>query len=277
MARYKEIGVPVYIRPMKIFIPVICYNRTGHTAFFFSLMKLILFCKDNGIALCLYPIVFESLVSRARNASVAHFLSDPDNTHILFIDSDIEFEPEEVMRLLHVNQPVVCSGYAQKWLSEDLMKEVFHSAVTPPNPLELCTKCSTHILRDEKGALPAPAPVMEGEYATTGFLLVQRRVFEHLMKKHPERKYVMDIDGYLGANADFFYDFFPVHINPNTKRYESEDYGFSRLWRESGGVDGAGAKIHIVTTNSLKHHGWFAFPSNLYRQLQREEKVNAGI
>lgn len=259
---------------MKLFVPVICYNRTGHTSFFFSLMKFVMFCKDNGISLTLYPIVFESLVSRARNASVAHFLSDPDATHILFIDSDIEFEPEDVLKLLHVNQPVVCGGYAQKWYSEELMRQVFQGDQTPPSPLELCTKVSVHLTRNPDGSFPAPAPVMEGEYATTGFLLIKRAVFDVLMKQHPERKYIMDIDGYMGANPEYFYDFFPVHINPISKRYESEDYGFSRLWRESDGLDGAGAKIYIVTTLSLKHHGWCAYPSNFYRQIVTQFKAN---
>jgi hypothetical protein len=247
---------------IKLFVPVICYNRHGHTSFFFSLMRFAMFCRDNGIHLTLYPIVFESLVSRARNAAVSHFLTDAEATHILFIDSDIEFSPEDVLRLLHVNQPVVCGGYAQKWFSEEMMRRVFQGPYTPPDPLELCTKVSVHL----KPATEA-APVMEGEYATTGFLLVKREAFEIMMRKYPERKYIMDIDGYMGANPDYYFDFFPVHIHPQTRRYESEDFGFSRLWRESGGGPGAEPKIHVVTTLSLKHHGWCAYPSNLYRQL----------
>lgn len=248
---------------MKIFVPVICYNRTGHTSFFFSLMKLMLFCKDHGIVLSLYPIVFESLISRARNAAVANFLTDPDATHILFIDSDIEFEPEDVLKMLHVNKPVVCGAYAQKWLSQEHMQAVFQGEKTVENPLELCTRVSVHPLKNDDGTWPPLAPVMECEYATTGFLLIQRCVFEHMMVKYPERKFQMEIDGYLTADQKYFYDFFPVHIHPVTRRYESEDYGFSRLWRESR----ADAKIYVITTISLIHHGWFGYPSNFYRQL----------
>lgn len=255
---------------MKIFLPLLCYNRTAHTAYFFSILKFVIFCKDNSIDLLIMPITFESLISRGRNAAVAHFLSSHDATHILFIDSDIEFEPEDVLRMLHVNQPVVCAGYAQKFFAESLMKDVFGQPVTPANPFELCTKTSIHLKRNLDGSLPGPAPVMEVEYATTGFLLIQRGVFEHLMKKHPERKFMNDIDGYMSADPQYFYDFFPVHIHPETRRYESEDYGFSRLWRESGGINGDNkATIYAVTTIPLKHHGWCAYPANLYRQLQQ--------
>jgi len=240
---------------MKLFIPVICYNHTAHTSFMFSLMSLILSLKHHNIPTVLYPITFESLISRARNAAIAHFMSDPETTHILFIDSDIEFKVEDVFALLAANKEVVCAGYAQKWLNEDIMKSVFASHIQ--NPLELCTRTSIHLLPFDK-----PAELMRAEYATTGFLLIKRNVIEKLMTLHPELAYRNDIDGYHNANVSYFYNLFPTNINTTTKRYESEDYGFSRLWTEAGG------EIYVATNVSLKHYGWYGFSANLYRHLQ---------
>ena len=221
-----------------------------------SMMRLMFFFRDNNINATLMPITFESLISRARNAAVAHFLSDPDTTHILFIDSDIVFTPQDVLKLFHVNQPVVAASYPQKWLDENKMKKVFSMPEVPPEPLALCTRLPVHFVQNQ----PVRA-VMEAEYVATGFLLIQRQVFTDMMKAYPERQYMNDIDGYMSADSKLFYDFFPVHINPNTKRYESEDYGFSRLWRELGG------KIWIATDVTLTHRGWYGFPANAYRQL----------
>ena len=63
----------------------------ANTEFMLSLIKLTHYLRDKGIDYCLYPIVFESLIPRARNAAAAHFL-DSDCSHLLFIDADIEFD-----------------------------------------------------------------------------------------------------------------------------------------------------------------------------------------
>jgi len=100
------------------------------------------------------------------------------------------------------------------------------------------------------------------DYATTGFLAIRKQVFTALMERFPERQYKNDIDAFTSLNADKFYDFFPVVIHPETRRFESEDYGFSRLARE------AGFKIHCVTNLTLTHHGVMGFPCNLWKQMQ---------
>lgn len=238
---------------MKLFLPIICYNHTCNTSFTLSLLKFTVFCKSNNIDLVIYPITFESLVNRARNAAVATFLTEENATHLLFIDSDIEFEPEDVMKLIAANVDVVGAAYAQKWL--DLSKYKHDR----PVPLELCTKMSVHLC---DGSVQPPAiNMLKASYITTGFLLIKRHVFERLIDAFPDKKYVNDIDGYSSAHEANFYDFFCVSVNPTSRRLESEDYGFSRLWRSIGG------DINVIADITLKHHGWFAFPGNLYRQL----------
>ena len=61
---------------VKIFIPLICYNRSCHADYMFSMMGLISHFQSSFFAATFYPIFFESLISRARNAAVAEFLSN---------------------------------------------------------------------------------------------------------------------------------------------------------------------------------------------------------
>lgn len=240
---------------MKLFIPVICYNQQCHTAYMFSLMKLILVLKEMGIPASLFPITFDSLVNRARNAAVAYFMSDEDHTHLLFLDADIEFEVQTIIDLLQANQPVIGVGYAQKWLNQKKVIQVFSTNPLPEKPLELCTNGSVHL-----GNKSIEDNIQEVEYCTTGCLLIQRSVIQKMMKTYPERQYANDIDGYMGAKPELFYNLFAVEIHPETRRFESEDYGFCRLWKQTGG------KIHVWTNASLTHYGWFGYPYNLYRQ-----------
>jgi len=223
----------------------------------FSLMRLVMALKELQINATLFPIVFDSLVNRARNAALAYFMSG-SYTHLLFIDSDIEFTPEDVLRLLASKKELIGAGYAQKWLNIEKIKRTFcGTGPLPAQPLDLCTNHSIHVSKEQD----ITQDILEVEYLTTGFMLIQRSVIEKLFQAHPERKYQNDVDGYMGANQDYFYNLFCVEIHPVTKRFESEDYGFCRLWKGQGG------KTHLYTNITLRHYGWFGYGTNVKDQL----------
>jgi hypothetical protein len=68
------------------------------------------------------------------------------------------------------------------------------------------------------------------------------------------------VDGYMSADPDTFYDFFPVGVNPSNKKYESEDYGFCQLWRSIGG------KIYVMPGIKLQHTGRNHYPGDIGAQ-----------
>jgi hypothetical protein len=219
----------------KIFIPVICYNHTANTEYMMSLIKLTHYLRDQNIGYILFPIVFESLVSRARNASVAHFLNS-DCTHLMFIDADIEFDPESVLRLLMHDQDVISGVYAKKYY---VMDRITSGQEVVDFPI------SGDISLDEKGLL-------NSTYLPTGFLMIKRVVFDKLVACYPHLKYNNDINGY--GNLDTFYDFFQVSVRNGI--LESEDWGFCSLWR------GVGGAVLIDPEIKLGHIGWNSFSGN---------------
>ena len=102
--------------------------------------------------------------------------------------------------------------------------------------------------------------IFEVDYAATGFMLIRTDVFRDIIDKRPDLKYTNDVDGYMSANKDNFYDFFAVGVNPSSKKYESEDYGFCQLWRSLGG------KIHVLPDIKLSHTGRNHYPSDMVGQ-----------
>jgi hypothetical protein len=229
---------------MKVFIPLICYNHTCNTEWMMSILKLLNSAKETGLNMSFYPIFFESLVSRARNAAVAHFLEDEENTHLLFIDSDIIFEPEDVYRLIQAEKDVIAGMYPKKYIVWDRLKK-------DPNAERVDFPIGGEIKVTEDDYI-------ESGYLPTGFLMIKRKAILKLIEQHPELKYKNDIDGYMGGE-DNFYNLFNAGIRNGI--YESEDWGFCSLWKESGG------QVLIHPDINLKHVGWHEYSGNLVNYI----------
>src|ERR1700738_4273150 len=61
----------------------------------------------------------DALITRARANLVTLFLDDPAATHLLFLDADIGFRPEQVFRLIESGADVVAGVYPIKRVNWD--------------------------------------------------------------------------------------------------------------------------------------------------------------
>lgn len=204
----------------------------------------------------------ESLITRARNNCVADFLARPEWTHLFWIDSDIGFSPEAAMRLLAADRDVTAGVYPLKrenWpeqgLPSDMTQEEFETAYTRytvnAEPQEGSKSVNLRI--DAEG-------FMEVEEAPTGFMVIKRGVFERMMAEYPELQYVSDSD-YSEENG-LHYRFFDCLVEPESRRYLSEDYGFCYLWRQIGG------KVFVDAQSNLTHQGAKIYRGPFARSLQ---------
>lgn len=190
---------------MHVYLPIICYDDVCDTNFMFSLMKLVLTLKDMSISTSVYPICFDSLVDRAKNSAIAFFMSGL-YTHLLFLDTNIPFNVDDIIKLLHTNEKLI-GGTINK------VDEVL--------PMDLCANYSVSMERYPD------TNKMEVEYLTKGCMLIDKTVIDILIRSYPERKYTNTIAGYMGANQNLFYNFFCGG--------GGENVSFCRLWREQGG------------------------------------------
>lgn len=245
---------------MKIFVPIIAYGGQCYVDYSMSILNFVLKSQQKGINLSFHPITFESLISRGRNASVA-FALQQDYSHIFFFDSDVVFNADDAIKLIEADKDVCVGAYPKKYLNNEKM---FYSFKTLPKKRindwgKYSTDFSTEVTEDTvKSVLDGSECTVN--YAATGFMCIKMDVFRKLIEVKPELKYKNDIDGYMGA-GDNFYDFFKVGVNPETKKYESEDYGFCNLWRSVGG------EIHVIPDINLTHIGKYHFQGNLKKQI----------
>lgn len=165
----------------------------------------------------------ESLIPRARNEMTASFL-DTDYSHMMWLDADIVFEPDDVGKLLVMDADISVGVYAMKvpdkqwfaaWKDGKLVKDLDQFK----EPIEV-------------------------DYAGTGFMLIKREVIETLAKK------VGTYEMMSGSFAPALY-MCPLHNGC----FESEDYHFCRIAREEG------FKIVMDPSVRLGHIGQFTFGS----------------
>ena len=79
-----------------------------------AVISLIQKFQELNVKLTLYPIMAEALVSRGRNAAVAHFMGS-SATHLFFVDSDIIFNPSDVFKLLNSGKSVIGGVYPKSF------------------------------------------------------------------------------------------------------------------------------------------------------------------
>jgi hypothetical protein len=83
-----------------------------------------------GFEVATHVIWNESLIQRARNNHVTAFMDTPDATHLMFIDSDVQFSAASILRMLAKDKEVICGLYSKKGIDMDMMT---HLARTRPD------------------------------------------------------------------------------------------------------------------------------------------------
>src|SRR3981189_3073279 len=79
----------------------------------------------------------DALITRARANLVTLFLDNPSATHLLFVDADIGFTPDQVFRLIESEADVVAGIYPIKRVNWDKAKRMLENGRPPAPPAAL--------------------------------------------------------------------------------------------------------------------------------------------
>src|SRR5258706_9333456 len=83
-----------------LFLATPCYGGQVSIYFLRSVLSLQAACEEQGIGLHVELLDNDPLITRARARLAHRFLNHPSATHMLSIDADIGFPPQNILRLL---------------------------------------------------------------------------------------------------------------------------------------------------------------------------------
>jgi hypothetical protein len=270
-----EIQVKVEdLKNHKVFIATPMYGGMAHGMYVKSCLDLQSTLGKYGIETKFSFLFNESLITRARNYLVDEFLRS-GYTHLLFIDSDVHYNPEDVVALLALDKDVIGGPYPKKSIN---WGNVAEAARKHPNmnPRELEKLVGEYVFNVVKGTsqfqVTEPLEVME---IGTGYMLVKRHVFDKMAVQYPNIRYKPDhvgqsnFDGsrYIHAYFDTVIDSKDSITGGGTDRYLSEDYMFCQMWRKMGG------EIWLCPWMKTQHIGTYAFTGDMPKVAELTGKL----
>jgi hypothetical protein len=222
------------------------YGGLAYVGYISGLLKLERLCREKNIKIDYEFCYNESLIPRARNTLTDLFYNKTDYTHLLFLDADIQFDGEDIIKMLDYDKPLVGGVYPKKSINWEKITEL----VNKNNENELTCENIQAIVKDsvvillEDPTINLNDDFIETKYAGTGILLIQRIVLDKMRESFPNDVYTR------GGNTDFF-RYFDTELKDGI--YLSEDYWFCDRWRQLGG------KVYLYTKFRCRHWGTYAY------------------
>ena len=228
-----------------------------------SIADLSALCVKNGIELRLYFLFNESLITRARNYVSDEFMRS-DCTHLMFIDSDIGFNPTDVLAMLAMQSEdseydILCGPYPKKCISWEKIVTAVNKGFGDEDPNQLEKFVGDYVFNPANGTtsfgIHDPVEILE---SGTGFMMIKKSVFTKFADAYPQQLYTPDhvrTEHFDGSRQIVAY--FDTPICKETNRYLSEDYMFCAWSRK------AGMKIWLCPWIKLTHTGMMIFGGSL--------------
>lgn len=260
-----EINIPVeQLRANKLFVATPMYGGQCAGMFAKSTADLSAMCTSYGIPLQFYYLFNESLITRARNYCVDEFMRS-EAEHLMFIDSDIGFNPQDVIALmaLQAQEPekyeIIGGPYPKKCISWEKIKLAVDKGIADEdaNVLERFVGDYVFNPKNGSGSIPIGEPVEVLEIGT-GFMMITKAALKKFLAKYPEYMYKPDhvrTEHFDGTREIMM--FFQAEVDPVTKRYLSEDYWFCQKAQQ------AEIKTWFCPWMRLQHVGSYIFGGSL--------------
>ena len=260
-----EINIPIEeLRKKKLMVATPMYGGQCAGMFARSVADLSALCTQYGIPLQFYFLFNESLITRARNYCCDEFVRSGAD-HLMFIDSDIGFNPQDVLALMSLQtlEPdkydIIGGPYPKKCISWEKIKHAVDKGVADEDPNVLEKFVGDYVFNPKGGQqtiqISEPCEVLE---IGTGFMMVTKGAMKKFADTYPQYLYKPDhvrTEHFDGSRKIMMY--FQAEVDPKSERYLSEDYWFCQKAQD------AGLKTWFCPWMRMQHVGTYLFGGSL--------------
>ena len=102
------------LQKKSLFVATPMYGGMNHGLYMKACLDLQSLCMQYGVAIKFSFLFNESLITRARNYLADEFIHRSNCSHMLFLDSDISYNPQDVIALLALDKDVSGGPYPKK-------------------------------------------------------------------------------------------------------------------------------------------------------------------
>lgn len=248
-----------------LYILTDCPRCECYTKYTISLMKTIELMKKMKIELHIeFSMNEKPYIS--KNNLIAKAISNPKMTHVIFIDSQVSWNPNDIIKLLLSEKDIiggVCpTGYDMSILMENIkMKDLKkkYEKLNVSDELIIKSAISSYdMMLDDKQIHEQKINISNnickiGSIGTQ-FVLIRRNAIIRMMEHYRSTKY-MDTTGYLQKNEkEHLYALFDTK-NDNT--FCNEDVVFFKKWKSIGGSIYINVSIILQMKNTEEYNATF--------------------
>lgn len=223
------------------------------------MMKLVQRFQADGIGWD-YRSLALSDIALSRNIFASLVVGGEDYTHILFIDSDMGFMPETILRLLAFDHPVTAAACPKRYLGwERLIQAAMAEGekdaaqrMEPNRLIDNLLEYNVDLTRFDGSPWQAErrGPFLKVPAVGTGIMLIRRNALAQMRDLGVAKPRT----GYnqlplLGTETPYL-DFFGHIEVPDGSLIESEDISFCQRW-----VEGCNGEIWVDIVSRIQHFG----------------------
>jgi hypothetical protein len=226
--------------------------------------------RDNNIELGGPNFIESTDIVKSRNVFSTNILEDKSITHLLFVDSDIGFRPEAVVRMVAFDASFVGCICPARAFDPQRIHAAARDIADPAVALEVGYNyiASESFLREStpsgQMALRIKAGFVKTSRIGMGLTLIRRDVFEIMANRRPDLfGPAKGWDSKSKLNGRVFQCFDLERDDEGG--YIGEDYSFCNRW-----INDCGGEIWVSMDESISHMGPTMYEGSFNKRLQYE-------